>query len=145
MVPLELVQSAIVNYLLGQVTVTAIVGTDVREDQWQGADFKYPCVRVALDMVATATCQYDFSITISAFSEEASSRQDAHLCTVLTEAVEGMRVHHHLLLPHIQAGLTVGFNSLSLFVARIIGPYRAPVRTWRGDVICKVSIYEAPI
>jgi hypothetical protein len=144
MVPLELVQSALVNYLLSRVAVTTIVGIDVREDEWQGADFRYPCVRVGVDMVTPMVCSYDFNLTIMAFSEEASSRQAAVLCTTLVDALEGLRVYHGLLRPEIAAGLAVGFNSLRLYVKKILGPYRTAPRIWRGDIICWVSCFECP-
>jgi hypothetical protein len=144
MVPVELVQSALVNYLLTQPPVVAIVGAEVREDEWQGADFVYPCIRVGIDVVTPRLCFDDFSLTVMAFSVEASSRQAAVLCSTLWGVLKDVRIHHGLLRPEIAAGLVVGFNSLRLYVKKILGPYRAPPRAWRGDLICWVSCFECP-
>lgn len=84
------VQSAIISYLKGQTSITSqltgVSGTEVREYQWQGADFVYPALRVYVDLKPSINgCGPDTAmVCIEAHSEQKSSLQCQQLTGSLT-------------------------------------------------------------
>ncbi len=79
------VQAAVISYLKGQTSITSqltgVSGTEIREYQWQGADFVYPALRVYVDLKPSLNgCGPDDAmICIESYSEEKSSLQCQNL------------------------------------------------------------------
>jgi len=151
MVSVENIQGAVIALLQGNAPVMALTANDVREDEWQGLDFKYPCVRVAIDMVVpqeNGNCRQVkalASFTIQCYDDSSSSRRCAMLSGLIVTAIFGQYISHTLLPGYIQAGLTVGFRSLAIDIRKVLAPYRVEPRVWRSDVICTIQLYETSL
>lgn len=91
------VQSAVISYLKGQTSITSLLtgisGTEIREYQWQGADFVYPALRVYVDLQPSINgCGPDTAmVCIEAHSEEKSSLQCQTLGGSLTTLLHKKR------------------------------------------------------
>lgn len=87
------VQEAIISKLLANVALTATLGDEeeVREAQWQGITFVYPCVRVDLgqQVPSISGCDlYSLPFTVKAFSEKDSSKEANHIAYLVSEALK---------------------------------------------------------
>src|SRR5690242_12204786 len=75
--------------LKGQATLTPLLlipgSTSIKEEQWQGTSFEYPAVRVAVDFMPSINrCgPDDADITIEVYSDEKSSKQSAHIASII--------------------------------------------------------------
>lgn len=91
----ETVKAAWIASLKSQPTLTALLlspgSTEIRETQWQGSDFDYPAIRVAVDFMPSINrCGPDNSdVTIEIFSAEKSSKQAVHIASVIQGLYHG--------------------------------------------------------
>lgn len=62
-------------------------GTEIREAQWQGADFVYPALRVYVDVLPSMNgCGTDTAyVCLEVYSEEKSSKQAKEIASYLIE------------------------------------------------------------
>ena len=74
------VKQSLVTYLKGEITVTSLLATpvEVREVEWQGTKFLYPCVRIRVDrferQVHGPNCNiFNVNASVYVFAEDASS------------------------------------------------------------------------
>ncbi len=94
--PLQ-VQSAVISYLKGQTSITSLLtgvsGTEIREYQWQGADFVYPALRVYVDLQPSLNgCGPDKAmVCIEAHTELKSSMTCQQLTGALTTLLHKKR------------------------------------------------------
>ena len=83
----DLIQSALVAYLKLQAIVLAELSStsEIREDQWQGITFVYPCIRV--NMISNRPLEYcnasniEFSVLV--YSEQNSSAQSDKIAGII--------------------------------------------------------------
>jgi len=132
MVSLEHVQQAVIDKLKLDVPLVTAVGLEIRESSWQGTEFAYPAIRIALGVVKSSNdgCRSRISIDVQCFSEEASSLQTLQLIDLVTEAVEGIQLHD------------ATFRTLDLWIDTVMPPFRSNPRIWRGDVYFATEAYE---
>lgn len=102
--------------------------TSVKEIQWQGTEFEYPAVRVAVDFMPSVNrCgPDDGDITIEIFSAEKSSKQSVHISSIIYQLYHGH--------PFTEAGIM--FNTV------IVKKIHKPVRSIYGwmtkvDIFCQ--------
>lgn len=81
MIANQVIQADLVKWLKAQVALTSLLfdATEVREDQYQGTLFNYPCVRVALGVqipiVDSELCDLArLTFSIRAYTEGGSSK-----------------------------------------------------------------------
>lgn len=118
--------------LKSKPTLTSLLLPDgavsIKETQWQGTDFDYPAVRVAVDFMPSVNrCgPDDADITIEVFSAEKSSKQSAHIASVIYQLYHGH--------PFSSAGIM--FNTV--IVRKIHKPIRS-VFAWitKIDIFCQ--------
>lgn len=81
----ETCKAAWIANLLTRTSVTDIVGEEVREIEYQATDWVYPCVRLDVDFKPSINgCGPDDAyITIICYSAEKSSKQSAHLASLI--------------------------------------------------------------
>ena len=150
MVPLQLVQGAIVGKAKAQAGLVTLVGQEIREDSWQGADFKYPAIRVAVDQLVPDACWDRVEFTFMVFSEEDSSLQCSRIVSAVVILMSAQVLSELDLPVDIQAGVVNKFKSNGLSMRSVLAPYRAQPRLWRADAIftCKVwnsgALYTVP-
>jgi len=120
------VQAAIVARLKAQVTVTAeVAAVEIREDQWQGTDFKYPNIRVKMlhNRPQEDNCNKTLvDVSVQTFSEDASSLPTDRIAGIISNVLH-----------------TVQFSSGSLHVALrvvdLVPSTRSNARTWMSEVL----------
>ena len=80
---------------------------EIREMQWKGTDFKYPAVRVRLDLEVPPNCPpYIAHITISAYSENKSSKEANN---IIEKACDSL---HQKTFSQTIFGVSVRFSSV---------------------------------
>lgn len=88
----ETAQSAWVAYLKSKSQLTALLSSSlqVKETQYQGDQFDYPAVRVAVDYFPSVNgCGTDkIDVYIDVFSAEKSSKEAAHISAVLDSILQ---------------------------------------------------------
>lgn len=88
----ETTQAAWISYLKSQTQLVALLDSSlqIKENQWQGDEFKYPAVRLYIDYMPSVNgCgPDDIDVTIDVFSEEKSSKQVAHISAVLQSILQ---------------------------------------------------------
>jgi hypothetical protein len=128
----ETFKAAWIASLKSKPTLTALLlspgATEIRETQWQGSDFDYPAVRVAVDFMPSINrCgPDDGDITIEVFSAEKSSKQATHIASVIQQLYHGH--------PFTSAGIM--FNTV--IVRKVHKPIRS-IYAWmvKIDIFCQ--------
>lgn len=100
MIDNNLIQAAIVAYLKADTALIAYLTTyeaeaEVREAEWQGSVFLYPCVRVELGTQTeegNPPCYSTLPFTIYSSSEQDSSLQANHLAGLVQDALKGKQL-----------------------------------------------------
>lgn len=88
-VTIEDVQADWIASLKSKTAITSLLigggAGEIREAEWQGDKFTYPNIRVSVDiMPSTRDCgPMDAEILLEVFSEEKSSKQGAHIASVI--------------------------------------------------------------
>lgn len=139
MISNELIQAAIVAKAQATTALTALLGGGVdgiRELNWKGTDFTYPCVRIALegqtDLTDTNTScpsQVDFSFYV--FSEKASSKEANQIAGIIVTAFRGLSFAQN----------TVKF--VKIRIQENIPAIAQDERTWRAQIRCQSIIHLA--
>ena len=134
----DLIQGAIVDKAQGFSAITSQLpsGTySIKEFNWKGVDFQYPCIRVALesqiDLSETnVACpsQIDWSFYI--FSEKSSSKEANSISGDVVSAFRGLSFRQ---------------NSIKFVKVRVLESIPAVAedeRTWRAQVRCQSIIHS---
>lgn len=143
------VQVALIAILKANAALTTALGgaDEIREDEWPGPDWSYPCVRVALNTLfptSPGKCHLTswtvtFSIfvftqpTVSAGTYTADSQQCMDLMNLVVDTLFGIRVE------------STG-NFIAEAAANVTGQ-NAPVPEpppggWRGEVLYEMIVVE---
>lgn len=136
MIPIELIQKAIIAKLKANTALTTALGgsNQIKENQWQGQDFTYPALRVEIQTenpMGTGTDRTRLSNSmwmIRAYSDEKSSYQANHLITLVNAAlfntqIDGTDENGN---PH--------FRLLRLNIISADTAFRIGDRLWMGTV-----------
>lgn len=87
----ESFKAAWIESLKAQPTLVALVGQEIRETEYQATDWTYPCVRVSLEFRPSINrCgPDDATVDIDVYSAEKSSKQAAHIASLIYELYHG--------------------------------------------------------
>lgn len=109
--------------LKAQPSLVALVGDEIRETEYQSIEFVYPSVRVSVEFRPSLNrCgPDDATVMLEVFSEEKSSKQAAHIASLLYELYQGK--------PFEQSGIR-----WSTVVIRKVSKPERDVPAWRSDV-----------
>jgi hypothetical protein len=96
MTNLVLVKQALITRLKAESTVTSLLtngATEVRELEWQGTVFKYPCVRVRVEEFQRHTpgsdCKlFDVSAIVYVFADDATSLKTDLIATAINDVLD---------------------------------------------------------
>jgi len=111
------VQTALIEYLKAQASLTVLLASanEIKEPEWQGADFVYPAVRVenTIHPNKMYCAPDDVDITVYCLSEKKSSLQCSRLASAVAQ------------LLHNRSGLA-GSNGVRFVFLRVVEiPYPA--------------------
>lgn len=129
------VQAAVVSYLKGKPTLTSqmtgISGTEIREYQWQGADFVYPALRVYVDLQPSVNgCGPDTAmVCVQVHTEEKSSMDNLNLNGILVTLLHKKR---------FKAG---GLDFPMVRVTKVTRPSRT-IYDWMSEVNLEVLVND---
>jgi hypothetical protein len=139
MIDNEDIQETIIARLKADATLVALLtnggANEIREDQWQGRDFAYPCIRVdivrqtpLLDMGPCEWSRLDF--IIQCFSEKDSSLEVMQISSAIKASL------------HKKHFSGTGFRFFLCKVTSLDGPKRTGERVWRSPVVCQSDLYK---
>lgn len=133
----DLIQAAILAKAQTLSTLIALLPDGlqgIRELNWKGSDFAYPCVRVSLESQIDSSetnihCPSNIDFSFYIFSETASSKQANSLAGKI---VSGLR------------GIGFAQNNIKFVQIKILESIPAIAqdeRTWRAQVRCRSTIH----
>ena len=135
----NLIQADLIAKLKSITSVTSVLGdgvSGVKELEWQGDEFTYPCVRLELEdagyeMEDQENCGLYFcEFSIYTFSQERSSKQCSQIKGMLETALSGLGF----------TGTYAKFNRLRLLES--IPAVREDSRTWRTQLRYRTRLTE---
>ena len=124
------IQTALIAYLKTKPTILAVVpAVEIREDQWQGTEFSYPCVRVKMMSNRPKDTNCDVSevmFAIQIFSQLDSSIEAEQIADIINVAL------------HARSFESGGIR-LSCYTNNLAPAIRQDVRTWRSEVLMRAT------
>lgn len=77
MIKVNTVQADFIAWLQTQISVTSLLPSadEIREREWQGTDFTYPNIRIAVTINPNQCAPHDLEILVIVASEHKSSKQ----------------------------------------------------------------------
>lgn len=136
------IQAALIAHLKADVNLTAYLTAqaatnEIREIEWQAAQFVYPSVRVGVgtqlpgtDTSVCYTSTGETTFKLVCFGEGDSSYQADELAGLVNNALVGKRINGS------------GFNSLSIQSDGLTHAARTGERVWRTVGLYRMQIYE---
>lgn len=129
------IQTAIISLLKSDTALAAWLvsagssGDEIRESQWQGGDFSYPAVRVALGTQSNIPegCYSQTVFLVAVFSEQDSSLEADTGSAIVLDALSDKQ------LP--------GLNTSGIIVDSMPHALRTGERLWRATVGARVTTY----
>ena len=128
MISVEDIQTSIINKLQANAALVSGTYGDIREMNYQGADFRYPNVRVGeinQTPVGQGNCRETsgvFSFKVVAFSEHPSSLECSRIASLVVAALFGKKLS------------SPSFKTGKISTTGVDSPTRAPTGAWRSDV-----------
>jgi len=129
----DLVQGALIDYLKTKSDVTDELKTpgsdEIREDQWQGRDFDYPCIRLRLisNTIDTDCNRNNITLSWEAYSEESSSYEADRISGIIRSVLHNKSFS--------QNGL-----HFSLWSTDLVPAIRRDKRTWRSECLMRGTV-----
>lgn len=136
MISNELIQAAIVAKTQASATIIAALtdgATGIKEFNYKGADFSYPCVRIQLDSqidISEIACPSQVEFSFYIFSEKASSKEANQIAGIIVSAFRG---------------LSFSQNSIKFVKINILENIPAIAqdeRLWRAQIRCRTIIHN---
>ena len=132
MIGIDSVREALIDYLKSKATITTALGgsTEIREREWQGTEFTYPNVRVAIVRMVpqlAGECNiFDCPFVISVRSELAQSSQADNIAGIINTALHRRSFEQ---------------NGVRFMVwTTLVEAIREDTRTWRAQVIGQATV-----
>lgn len=135
MVSNDLIQAALITRLKANAALIArITAAEVRESQWQGTNFDYPCVRVSVTLQVPLMewehCSWSrVSFSVFSMSELDSSKEADEIAGLTNAALHKMSF----------AG--AGFKFLKIRSNGLASAVRMSERVWRAEASFVSDVY----
>jgi hypothetical protein len=138
----EDIQQTLIARLKANAALVALLtsggASEIREDQWQGRDFSYPCVRIDIvrqvPILKVDPCEWSrVEFIAHSFSEKDSSNECVQVASAIRNSL------------HRKGFAGVGSPSFRFFfchVTSVEGAKRASERVWRSGVVCQSDLYK---
>jgi len=144
MISLEVVQAEIITLLKDDIDLGLRVGVEIREEQWQGTQFDYPCIRTSAvsaipmgeDLCGPNNSRNRFSVL--SMAEDASSQNADINMGLAIKALAG----------RVFTGAATAFtNPFVSGKIRVVAPGQQsalndPQNLWTARTTFEVNIYE---
>lgn len=144
MISLEAIQAQVITLLKADAALVARVGVEIREAQWQGTQFLYPCIRAGVftavptgpDLCGPNNSHNRF--VVLSMAEEASS-QDADINMGLAiRALAGR---------YLSGAATAFTNPFTSGLIRVVAPGQQSAvindqNVWVAQTTFEVNVYE---
>lgn len=133
MLGIDEIRGALIDYMKSKSQITSALGSssEIRERQWQGTEFEYPCIRVkigsAVPQMAGECNIFDCSVSITVRSEEASSAQADNIAGIINSVLHRRSFEQN----------GVKFN---VWTTRLVEAIREDARTWRSELIVQATV-----
>ena len=127
------IRSALISYMKANSTITTALGStvEIRERQWQGTEFVYPCIRVsigsAVPQMAGECDVFDCNVSITVFSELAQSSQADNITGIINTVLH-------------RRSFSYGGVRFMVWTSRLIEAVREDTRTWRSELILQTTV-----
>lgn len=126
------------NTKYGIAAIHALLATsgEIRENQFQGADFAYPALRVLvsnLNPIAEGPCRdslFRSFFSIAVFSESTSSKEADDIAGLVAEALDERMLD------------TITFRTGNISLWSVNAATRIGPRLWKAEVFFRTSIYQ---
>ena len=132
----EEIQAAIILLMKSQPQLVSAVQEEIREDNWMGRDFDYPCYRVALGNLSPATngeCRLkilDIAFSVYCFAEGTSSKHAAYLAGLVMNNLMGKQIRYS-----DQSGpRIIPVSRIDIPTNGVVAPVPEGERLWRSEV-----------
>lgn len=130
------IQQLIIDKMKANVPLVAMVGDEVREDNWQGTGFHYPAARVQILMLGpvpgdTGECNPIKSLvrfTVLCYAEGSSSLVCTQLMGLIADALVNTQLQSASIVPVTRVILPEGAHIMP------VPDSEDPYRIWRGEV-----------
>jgi len=127
----EDIKTGLIAYTKSRTVITdTLTDTDeIREFQWQGTKFSYPCIRLRIiENSPFNDCAYN-NITFSflVFSEDASSKEADEIAGIIANEL------------HERSFSSIGVK-YNLWVTNLIPAIKMDERTWRSEAMFRASV-----
>ena len=137
MIDNDLIQAAIVARLKANTALITYLTTfnaqnEIRESQWQGAEFVYPAVRVEMGTQieeGDPPCYSTIPFTVYSYSEKDSSREANQLAGYVNDTLLRQLV------------LGSGWNSGIIIMDGLIAARRVSERVWQAINLYRMNVY----
>lgn len=133
MLGIDDIRGALIDYMKSKTTITAALGstTEIRERQWQGTEFDYPCIRVKINSAVpqmVGECNiFDCSLSILVFSEVASSSQADNIAGIINTVLH-------------RRSFEQGSVKFNMWTSRLVEAIREDARTWRAELVIQATV-----
>jgi len=128
MITNEDIKTGLIAYIKSKSTITDVLANsdEVREFQWQGTEFSYPCTRLRIiENVPYNDCAYSVVIcSFLVFSQDASSKEADEITGIIANELH-------------ETSFSSSGVKYNLWVTNLIPAVRQDERTWRSEVMLK--------
>lgn len=125
------VRQDFMSWIKSKTALTSLVGSEIRELEWQGTKFSYPNVRIRLNTFTptTSDCnRYKVEGVIYVFDDEPSSEQTDRIGSAILTIIHGKSTSH-------------GSTKFVGFTARQFGADRIEEsNVWQGRIEFSVAV-----
>lgn len=127
------IRSALIGYMKTKTAITGAIGstTEIREGQWQGTEFDYPCIRVkinaAVPQMAGECNIFNCDVSILVFSETAQSSQADNITGIINTVLH-------------RRSFSYGGVRFMIWTSRLIEAVREDTRTWRSELLIQTTV-----
>lgn len=146
MLPLDMmtpeeIQAAIITTMKNQPELISAVQDEIREDNWNGTAFTYPCYRVSVESVGPMTngeCRpfiFDVNFTVLCYAEGTSSKPSSYLAGLVAQNLQGRQIRTTSIVP---------VTRINIPESGITPAIPEGEREWRSDVRFNVQLKRNP-
>lgn len=135
MISNDLLKAAIlekIKSIAGLIAVLPDGASSIKEADWKGTDFTYPCIRIMIESqndIAGSTCNAsEASFSVYTFSEKASSKEADQIAGIIVSAIRGISFEEN----------NIKFSQIN--IVENIPAISQDGRTWRAQIRCQSTV-----